>query len=646
MKHHYLLLVTLFITLHSFAQLNENKPDYENFIRNHPDFQSDEMLQQDIINKIDELVAHPISINSCQIADLLQIPFVSLKDANAIVQHRQTNGLFLCREELMAVNGINTDLAKWVAQFIIVNKQIMITTASSNSFQQHQFEGSLTRIYQTKNQEAYPQQAFHDLIRMRVRLNSNWFLGMNLENDAGEVYQNFKKGVFDFKSGYLFYKGHSIIKHFVIGDYRLFYGQGLALGFGFAPGKGAQVLNTLRFNEGINKYGSFDETRFFRGTAISLDFKCFDLDLFYSSIPRDAAISNDSLQIGQMLNSGLHRTATEMERKDNVKEDVLGMRAAWKRRNWNADIVVMNRNLSPHIQTDKTKLYQYWKQNTSAYFLSSGHVKYQVNNVLMAAEIVLDNQAAYAFQFIALAALHSKLDAVLMLRNYSKDYSNPFANGFSEWGNQNEKGVYWGMVYQFNKNLSFSAYSDYYFSDWIRYRFNGQKWGMDHFFEIRYELRSGLKAGFRCKKVNTEEIIDNNLLGKEKYQLRAQLSFKLNEHLESLSRWDQNSETIQTIQGSGLVFQEFKWKQKNFQMNIRYTIFHAANSAPVLYASESELNGIFGLNTYSGNGFASFILLQTQFFKFAQLGLKLGYQESDRLNGPENEVKVQLRIRI
>lgn len=646
MKKFLLLMGLLIFIDHVKAQISEPKIDLENLIRNHPDFNSDDLLQQDIISKIEDLQTNPISLNTCEKIDILQIPFVRLNDAEAIINHREKNGLFLCKEELMAVDSLKADMAKWISNFVFINKQIINVFGQTNGFQQTNIELKLTRIYQSKNAETFPQQVFHDLIKMKMSLSTNWSFGFSLENDAGEVYQSIKNGVFDFKSAHLNYKGNSKIKQFVLGDYRLFYGQGLALGFGFAPGKGAQVLNTLRFNSGINKFSSFDEARFLRGTAVSIDFRYFDLDLFYSRVSRDAAISNDSLNLGFLVNSGLHRTSSEIEKKNKVLEELMGLRTAWKKRNWNADLIIFKRVLIPGIQPEQNKLYQYWRQNTSNYFLGSGHLKYQIKNLMFATEMVLDHHLAKAWQFCALAALHSKLDAVLMIRNYDKDYSNPFANGLSEWGNTNERGMYWGMVYQYNKHLSFSAYSDYYYSDWIRYRFNALKWGFDRFFEMKYELRSGLKANCRFKIVNSEEWVEEKILGIKKYQMKVQLQFKLNDYWESLSRWDQNTETLKSHQTSGLFFQELKWKQKKFQLNLRYTIFHATQSASIQYASESELNGVFGLNTYSGNGFAGFILVQTQLFKMGHLGLKIGYLESDKLKKPENELKVQLRIRI
>jgi hypothetical protein len=65
-----------------------------------------------------------------------------------------------------------------------------------------------------------------------------------------------------------------------------------------------------------------------------------------------------------------------------------------------------------------------------------------------------------------------------------------------------------------------------------------------------------------------------------------------------------------------------------------------------LYATESELNGVFGLNTYSGNGNSGFFMLNYSIIKNLKLGLKIAYQESDKLDEIVYDYKVQMRLRF
>jgi hypothetical protein len=646
MKQNILLIFLLIKSLNSFGQISSNNNDWENMIKNHPDFLADANLQQDLILKLEHLSNHPISLNNCNEKDLMEIPFVNLFDAQLIIQHRNKNGAFLCIEELVAVHDLKMEQVRWIRHFVFVEKRVFSAFKIKDGNSDLNSELTLTRMLKSSDVELFPNQYFHDLIKFKLKLSENWHLGFNLENDAGEKYTKLKNGVFDFRSFHVYYQGKTRIKRIAFGDYRLHYGQGLGLGLGFAPGKGAQVLNAIRFNDGINKFSSFDENRFFRGMAFSYDFKLFDLDVFCSYKNKNVSLVSDTLLQGSIYETGLHRTESELAKKNKLSEYLVGLHAAFQIKKIKFGLLALHRKLSDNLVEDKAKPYQYWNESASNYFLTGINSRLNYKNLLFASELTFDSYQAHAAQITGLIAFDSKLDFVFLLRDYSKNYNNPFANGMSEWANQNEQGLYFGASYKLTRNLSLSAFCDYYLANWLKYRFPTRKWGLDYFTELKYELRTGLKTGIRIRSISSEENQDNSINPIISNQLRCFLQFKILKNIELLTRYDLNSKSGVSVSNSNLFIEELEWKLKKISFNIRYSIFTSDINGPLLYATESELNGVFGLNTYSGNGNSGFFMLNYSIIKNLKLGLKIAYQESDKLDEIVYDYKVQMRLRF
>lgn len=644
MKRFILSLFFLYFSHLGYCQSNLSKTNWESRIRNHPDFNFDPNLQQELLLKLEYLSQHPISINHTTLNELMEIPFVDLIDAQAIIQHIQKHGKFLCLEELMAVEEFSSEKAKWIANFVHVEKNIIHNIDYHQITKETKFELQISRISSSRMKLDFPQLAFHDLVKMRCQVSNSWQFGFSLENDAGENYLSLKNGLFDFQSFFLQYKANTKLKTICFGDYRMHYGQGLAMGLGFAPGKGAQVLNAIRFNNGLNKFSSFDENRFFRGIAFSYDFKLFDLDVFYSFKRRDASLLNDSILIGNVIESGYHRSSQELANRNSIAEEMFGFRTQFKIRKLSLGLLCLKRNLNPNIEPVKSKFYQFWNASSSNYLLGSIDAKLNYQNCLFSSELAIDVNKAHAFQLCGIAAIHQKLDLVFLLRDYAKNYVNPYANGMCEWSNQNEKGMYVGFVYKQNKSLSLSFYADYYFSDWLRYRFPSLKWGFDQFAELKYEQKSGLKTSFRIRKILGEEFVNEKIVSSSKLNFRGQLQFKFLENFELLSRWELLTNSNQT--NANLFAEELEWKSKKLSIHLRHTIFNAEKDAGMLYATESDLSGIFGLNSYNGNGYSSYILMQSNSWKGIKLGTKISFTQSDRNLEGDLEWKIQMKISI
>ena len=81
-----------------------------------------ELVFQDIENDDNsEQVSNPVNINSASIEELKKIPGIGESIAQKIIEYREENGGFSCKQEITNVNGIGKKKYESMKNFITVN---------------------------------------------------------------------------------------------------------------------------------------------------------------------------------------------------------------------------------------------------------------------------------------------------------------------------------------------------------------------------------------------------------------------------------------------------------------------------------------------------------------------------------------------
>ena len=106
----------------------------------------------------------------------------------------------------------------------------------------------------------------------------------------------------------------------------------------YAFGKTADVTNIKKTANSFKPYTSADENRFLRGFAFDLGYKNFTWTNFGSIKKMDATIQTDSISNFSFYSSiqatGLHRTTSEIDRKNAAIEKIAGSSLSYKNRNF------------------------------------------------------------------------------------------------------------------------------------------------------------------------------------------------------------------------------------------------------------------------------------------------------------------------
>ena len=251
--------------------------------------------------------------------------------------------------------------------------------------------------------------------------------GVTLDHDAGE--KLFSNGIWvDFVSFHLQLSRIGAFRRIVAGDYSVRFGQGLVAWNGFSLSGLGPVQNLRRSEMGLSAYTGSNEELFFRGCGATYEWKRLQVSLFGSAKKRDARITSNGFT--SLLHTGLHRTDTELERRHNLGEKVVGgnlsFRFDWLKIGATALGYTYDHKNATAIRMDNR--YQSRRQP----FGSAGFDLLAVwGDWRLFGEWAMDAQRSLAYLAGILWDGGDGLEAGFIYRNYDKGYTAPFAGAYS-----------------------------------------------------------------------------------------------------------------------------------------------------------------------------------------------------------------------
>jgi hypothetical protein len=188
--------------------------------------------------------------------------------------------------------------------------------------------------------------------------------GVTGDKDAGEqFFKGNQKNGFDFYSFHLFARKLGPVKLLALGDFTVNLGQGLIHWQNLAFKKSADITAVKRQSDALRPYNAAGEYNFQRGAGITVGGKNLDITAFASVRQVDASFNNDTSQtnedfISTILNTGYHRTITEVRNKNAITQTSFGGNLAYQKNNLHVGLngvafkfsVPLLRDLQPYNQ--------------------------------------------------------------------------------------------------------------------------------------------------------------------------------------------------------------------------------------------------------------------------------------------------------
>lgn len=626
----------------------EQNIDIEQLVENIYAMQEEGLDYEALYESLYMLYQTPIDLNQTDRETLQATYLLNPLQLTAFFEYRETNGKLLSIYELQAIPGFDLSTIYTLLPFVMVRetshfsapgKRLKQVRGSKNNFLIMRYERDLEQkkgFYKPSlkadgtTTSRYLGSADKLYMRFSAHLQSDLSLGLAAEKDAGEQLlwdPSTKRYGFDFWSFHIAVKNKGQLKTLVLGDYSLQLGQGLLLGSGFAPGKGAETITTIkRGNLGIRPYTSTLESGFFRGVGATIGINKLNLTTFYSHNFRDAiehvntdSLSNEEAYISSLQTSGLHRTTNEIAAKSTIREQVIGTSLDYSFQNNKILLGLTAIYTDFSMPLNKTpRVYNQFEFNGDHNYNIGSFYSISWYNINLFGEVAFSKSGGMGAVSGAMMNLSSQWEMSLLYRRYDRHFHALHGSAFGEnTKNINEEGVYLGFKFKPSSKVSFTTYFDQFRFPWLKYRVNAPSQGTEIL--ARMEVKPSKKVLFysqykrKAKAMNVEGETFNLRQVAEGVKQHFSLNLNVIPHaqIDFRSRIQFSSYALANNYSKGFVIaQDLNLTFRKIKISTRVALFDTDDYDNRQYIYEKDV--LYGYSTpaYYGKGIRNYLLIQ------------------------------------
>ncbi len=578
----------------SFGQTeNEQINQYiERYIEN----STDEVDIQQLASDIEYYLQNPLYINKAETEELFNFPIISNFQAIEILEHRQKFGDFISIYELQLLESFTVEEIKSILPFVKIyasplNKSVknILKNGEHQLLSLAETHLPLAQGYTKKEAEKegnnhYQGSPIYTNLRYRFDYKKLLSFGINTEKDAGEHFIKNQNVAFDYQSIYASVSNIGIVKQLNIGDFQANFGQGLTLSTGLAFGKSSLITSSKRNFNGFKAYRSLRENAFLRGGAVAIKINKTVIGSFvsYKKTDGNGVYSNDSIDsepdfvTNIQEDGGLHRTQSEIEDKDLIKEFQTGAYAERLFAIGKVGVVTTYRKFNTALIPTE-RLDNAFQFKGDSYSKTGGYYDFAWKNFNVFGEVSYGNNHSKAFVNGLLLSVNRNLDLSFVYRKYSKEFIWFQSNGFGENSKtNNEEGIYSGFELKLAPKIKLIGYYDLVNNPWLSFQTNAPSVGNDLWTELQYKPSKQFAIYYRYRREQKQKNFSiENIKQLQRSTLtrnRIHISYSPKKGIEFRTRaeWNNNVFNNNTTYGS-LLYQDIIYKPfgKNLQLTGR-----------------------------------------------------------------------------
>ncbi len=692
------LILLLFAGMQCLVAQNDAEPLWMELLEQWADQSDSETVPEDLVERLQDILDNPVNLNDTNSDAVSELVFLSDFQRMAIRAYIAQNGEMVSMNELYLLNGFDNTTLRLLQCFATVEpaaerkvplKQLLrqghsnVTVGGKETFPQSvgyqngKYEGSPMRMY----------------FRYYFKSSDRISFQLSGEKDAGESFAFGNVGGvlrygFDYYSYHLMLNDFGRFRRVVVGKYQLQFGQGLTLWSGSAPFmSGAMPLR--RYGAGIRPASAFCEYGYLRGAATTLSLlpqgkkESLDLTMFYSNVDRDATLAKDSANdagtVFQSLSqTGLHRTESELKRKGQLNEQLLGGRLQFRSTRLLLGVTSFATVLSGEV-IPLDRIYNRFAFNGKGNFNYGADVRYVWRRLELFGEVSASTGGVRRYgnghpvwlPLAAVAGMQMQLGSdnlfSMAMHHASPNYHNLHANmiGQSSSAN-NEEGVLLYFKTRLPLYINMSSSIDYFRFPVMRYNIYSPSSGVDYRLNLDKYLGHNVNLALQYRHKDSQRNSDGQLYSVEaisRRQLQISLDYAPSQTWRFLSRivysWF-DCEDHQSERGF-LFFEDISWNgnvgSHPLAAGVRMSMFDVSDYDARIYSYERDLTYEYGVPMFIGRGLRCYAVCRFECTPRVVLSLKYGityYPDleimgsgNDKIEGNRRQdVKLQLRWRF
>lgn len=633
---------------------------------------------EEIVDFVESLANNPLNVNRASLDELMLIPGLNLRLAQAIADHRASNAPFTDVDDLLKVRGIGPATLRNIRPYVSVgsrreqgrdlylNPRFWTDNSRFEMFSRYQRTLQDQEGYTRDDGSGYQGSPVRYYQRIRYRSN-HLSLNLTQEKDPGEPLSGLAG--FDFNSLHFAVEDADNLQMLVVGDYSLAFGQGLILWNGGSFGKGQEVIRSISKNDrGVRPFTSAQEAIGFRGVAATYGNR-FQVTGFYSNRKRTAVVVDEGV-VNFPIQTGYHRTANEIARKNNLGQETFGGRL---RAELPFGFIGFSGYINRFDQTiaQGTQPYQRYRFTGRDLTALSADFRILLGSVILFSEAGYTDNGGYGLLTGAEIEIGENTDVALAYRYYDQAFHSIFGSAFGEQTGitGNEEGFYIGLRHRLSSSLRLSGYLDQFRFPAPRFQTHQPTSGFDWLALLEYQPRRDLSLYFLARyKVRGEEYNSEDMYGREirllsdatrsSYRLHA--DYQVHPKIRLRSRVD----IIRSLTATGkkewglLIFQDIRFHPwSRLQVDARATLFDTDGYNSRVFQFENDLLYVLSNAMLFDQGQRIYILLKIEASSWLDIWFKAAttvYQNRttvgsglNRIDGNRrSDIGVQARVRF
>ena len=627
---------------------------------------------------------------------LRDFPFVNDLQRDCLKAYVVLYGSLLSIEELYSINGFDSMTVELLRPLVTFEPIETIARLTLKEILSHGHSNLVMGVSGTVEQARGYRDSIYEGNNMRLmwryyfRYKDRIQLQLSGDKDPGEAFfAGSQRLGFDFYGYSLMindvgrYVGsgrHPYLKRVVIGQYHAQFGQGLTLWSGFGP-RAAWETSIYRNTQGIRPSGAFTEYGYLCGAAATIALsQHWNLALAYSYVDRDATLprkeKDDTVQ--SIYNSGYHRTETEIKKRNQLGEHLIGGHLEYR-----------NSNLQIGLTGAATFLEKVIEPATYVYndnsFRGNRNINVGIDATYRYRRLLLFGEAAicanHAFDSTApnvspAAVLGGEFifnnnhRASLLMRYYSPTYHNLHAIALGQSSTpQNEMGI--GCHYQGRLPLGITAMgiADFFYFPHMKYLVYAPSHGQEYRVTLSRPIEAvkGLSVNVRYRYKDKGRNITPSTMVDGKYLLEQTYRHQVQGDIEySVGDWrlvtrigyaHYHGNVTQADKGL-LLYQDIQYHPQHIPLTVaaRVAWFDVDDYEARLYTVESDFIYQYNSMVYQNEGYRCYLVAKYDINRHWNIGIKYGitaYTDRDTFGSSYEQIdanhrqqwRVQMRLK-
>ncbi len=663
-KHLFLTAVAILLPSLLPAQSHST---WENYLERMAETENiDDGSLEQIYEELSDLSENKLDINNCTREQLEQLPFLSAQQAMDLLEYRDKVRRIESTMELNLIESLDRQTITLLKQFIIINPSAPADSIPSLNRILKYGKSTLLAdlaipLYTRKGfGEGYLGSKYKHWLRYTFNYGSHFKLGLTASQDAGEpFFKGNNKYGYDFYSYYLLLRDIRRLKALAVGRYRLRFGMGLILNNGYGFGKLATMSTLMSSTSHIFAHSSRTESNYLQGAAATFKIaKGLDLTAFASYRKIDATLNKDSSSVATILKSGYHRTVSEMNRRRNTAETLIGGNINWMVNGFHAGITGLYASFNRKLQMCNGQKYRQWFPEGYDFYNVSIDYGYLSNRLIISGETAIDKNSQIATVNLLSYELSPRLTLSTLQRYYPYKYQALHANSVNEGGIVNdESGIFLGGKWLPWNGAELSFYTDVAYFAWPKYQTAGSTHRWDNFLQL--DASKGcweflLRYRMKMKELQSK---DDKYLTR-KFDNRARVSVIYSHRGLTLNTQVDMSICHQGNKSQGMMASEsIKWQLKWLRITGMAGYFNTDDYNSRIYIHEPGLLYTLSFPSFYGRGLRLTLNLRADICQdltlickcssthyFNRAVISSGLQEIDRSTMTDAEIQVKWKF--